>query len=78
MVRQNNQVNKSVRTGGKYIKEVLARFIIPSFEYLNMKKAGYNSAESQILAMKLKINSRLGNKLFENTVISVIEGTKGM
>lgn len=76
MVRLNTQVHKCVRKGSETLKEFVNRFKIPSFAYLNIVKADYHSSESQIFAMTLIINAKLGEQLFANTVSTLINGTK--
>lgn len=76
MVRLNTQVHKCVRKNGENIKTFIARFKIPSFAYLNVIRADYHSAESQIFAMTLMINAKLGEQIFSNTISTLINGSK--
>lgn len=78
MVRLNTHVHKCVRRSNESIKEFVARFKIPSFAYLNIVRADYHSPESQIFAMTLIINAKLGEQLFANTISTLISGTKCM
>lgn len=78
MVRLNTQVHQCVRKTGETIKEFIGRFKVPSFAYLNIVRAGYNSSESQIFAMTLIINAKLGEQLFANVISTLINATKCM
>lgn len=76
MVRLNTQVHKCARKNGESIRDFIARFKVPAFAYLNIIRTDYNSAESQIFAMTLIINAKLGEQSFANIISTLINKTK--
>lgn len=76
MVRLNKQVHACVRKTGESMKDFICRFKVPSFAYLNIIKADIQSAESQIFAMTLIMNAKLGEQVFSNTISTLISGAK--
>lgn len=76
MVSLNTQVHKCVRMNGETIEQFIARFEVPSFAYFNIVRTDYNSAESQIFAITLIINAKLGEQAVANFISTLINESK--
>lgn len=72
MVKINTQVHKCARKSDESIKSFIERFKVLAFAYIKIVKADSHSSESQIFAMTLLINDKLGDQLFANTIGTLI------